>query len=77
MYGLIQYPSPYCCLPYAHGVLSVFVHQTISAVGVMRFDIADIAWMETEGLFEGVIQHEMGHVIGIGYVRTPGWLEAC
>eukprot|EP00904_Undaria_pinnatifida_P014023 jgi/Undpi1/9751/HiC_scaffold_27.g12207.m1 len=39
---------------------------TISAVGVMRFDIADIAWMETEGLFEGVIQHEMGHVIGIG-----------
>lgn len=32
----------------------------------MRFDIADIVILEADGTFEGVIEHEMGHVIGIG-----------
>ena len=32
----------------------------------MRFDAADIASMESAGTFEGVIRHEMGHVLGIG-----------
>ena len=32
----------------------------------MRFDIDDIATMEAQGIFEGVIVHEMGHVIGVG-----------
>ena len=41
---------------------------TISFSGSMRFDIDDIASMEEEGTFEGVILHEMGHVIGFGYV---------
>ena len=34
----------------------------------MRFDIDDIATMEEDGTFEGVILHEMGHVIGVGQV---------
>ena len=40
--------------------------RTISLEGAMRFDIADIAGMEFRGIFEGVILHEMGHVIGVG-----------
>lgn len=35
-------------------------------VGRMRFDVADMANMEANGLLQGVIQHEMGHVLGIG-----------
>lgn len=34
--------------------------------GVMNFDIDDLEWLEEEGMLEGVIQHEMGHVMGIG-----------
>ena len=40
--------------------------NTISAEGEMTFDIADISSLEAEGSFEGVILHEMGHVIGVG-----------
>ncbi|CAM9148559.1 unnamed protein product, partial [Laminaria digitata] len=40
--------------------------NTISAEGSMRFDIADIDRLEADGSFEGVILHEMGHVIGVG-----------
>ena len=40
--------------------------KTISLTGQMRFDIADIADLEADGTFEGVILHEMGHVIGVG-----------
>ena len=42
---------------------------SISLLGAMRFDIDDIDGMEEDGTFEGVILHEMGHVIGIGYVN--------
>lgn len=38
----------------------------IPAVGIMRFDTADIAVMENGGTFEDVILHEIGHVIGCG-----------
>ncbi|CBN74218.1 WSC domain protein [Ectocarpus siliculosus] len=38
----------------------------ISYSGEMTFDIDDIAEMERQGTFEGVILHEMGHVIGTG-----------
>jgi hypothetical protein len=34
--------------------------------GTMEFDSADLAMMEADGTFEGVILHEMAHVIGIG-----------
>ena len=40
--------------------------NTISAEGEMIFDISDISNLEAEGSFEGVILHEMGHVIGVG-----------
>lgn len=40
--------------------------QTISATGDMTFDIADLSRLEVAGTFEGVIVHEMGHVIGVG-----------
>ena len=32
----------------------------------MQFDTADMAMMETGGMLQGVIMHEMGHVLGIG-----------
>ena len=41
---------------------------TISLTGAMTFDVHDIGQLESEGLFEGVILHEMGHEIGVGYV---------
>lgn len=34
--------------------------------GIMEFDSADVASMESNGTFTGVILHEMGHVLGIG-----------
>ena len=34
--------------------------------GIMEFDSADVATMESNGTFNGVILHEMGHVLGIG-----------
>lgn len=34
--------------------------------GVMEFDIDDIASLVSGGTWEGVILHEMGHIIGIG-----------
>ncbi|CAM9658580.1 unnamed protein product, partial [Laminaria digitata] len=40
--------------------------RTISFEGAMTFDIDDITDLENQGTFEGVILHEMGHVIGIG-----------
>ena len=35
-------------------------------IGLMTFDAADMSVMESGGLLQGVIRHEMGHVIGIG-----------
>ena len=35
-------------------------------IGLMQFDIADVANLEAAGQFNSVILHEMGHVIGIG-----------
>lgn len=42
--------------------------RSISVEGYMEFDVADIEYIESIGLFEGVILHEMGRVIGVGYV---------
>lgn len=47
----------------------VGVHEScpgISYGGEMTFDSADVSTMEERGYFEGVIMHEMGHVVGIG-----------
>ena len=39
---------------------------TVSLTGVMTFDIFDIDALEEGGGLEGVVLHEMGHVIGVG-----------
>lgn len=41
--------------------------------GLMNFDADDLKWMDAKGLLEGVIMHEMGHVLGIGTMwKTNG-----
>ncbi len=42
--------------------------DSTALVGLMRFDTADLATMETAGILEDVILHEMGHVLGLGTV---------
>ena len=32
----------------------------LSAIGTMTFDSADVAFMETNGIFQSVMLHEMG-----------------
>lgn len=46
----------------------VFVRTSdfLTITGVMFFDTADLAALENVGLFDEVIVHEMGHVLGIG-----------
>jgi hypothetical protein len=46
------------CLLHSNNKLTVY--------GVMEFDIADVATLETAKQFELVILHEMGHVLGFG-----------
>ena len=36
--------------------------------GVMKFDVADLDYLEDEELLEETILHEMGHVLGIGLI---------
>ena len=38
----------------------------LPAAGVMEFDTADLAMMESDGSLVSVITHEMGHVLGFG-----------
>jgi len=40
--------------------------SSLPFVGFMRFDAADMANLESSGLLQGAIRHEMGHVLGIG-----------
>ncbi|MFF8266170.1 leishmanolysin-related zinc metalloendopeptidase [Streptomyces sp. NPDC016562] len=40
----------------------------LPALGMMRFDTADLGQMEDEGTLLDVITHEMGHVLGIGTI---------
>jgi hypothetical protein len=38
----------------------------LTSMGVMQFDAADMASLETRDLLQPVLLHEMGHVLGIG-----------
>jgi hypothetical protein len=38
----------------------------LPVIGLMRFDLADVASLETSGTLAAVFLHEMGHVLGIG-----------
>jgi Big-like domain-containing protein/leishmanolysin len=40
--------------------------DSLSLLGAMSFDTADLQQLETDGLLSSVILHEMGHVLGIG-----------
>ena len=40
--------------------------SNLPLMGSMRFDTADLANLESNGLLDEVILHEMGHVLGIG-----------
>lgn len=40
--------------------------NNLPALGLMRFDVADLDRLEQDGRLESVILHEMGHVLGIG-----------
>jgi leishmanolysin len=38
----------------------------LPAVGIMRFDTADLQWLESAGQLDDLILHEMLHVVGFG-----------
>ena len=38
----------------------------LSVLGVMQFDSADVANLESSGRFKDVVLHEMGHIVGVG-----------
>ena len=44
-------------------------------IGVMQFDTADVANLESNGLFDEVILHEMGHVLGYGTIWSSNFLN--
>ena len=42
----------------------------LPVLGLMKFDTADLDFIETQGLLQPVILHEMGHVLGYGTIWT-------
>ncbi len=42
--------------------------SSLPYLGMMQFDSADLAGMVTRGILQDVIEHEMGHVLGIGTI---------
>lgn len=42
------------------------VDVDLTVTGIMQFDLADLATLESNGRLNDVILHEMGHVLGIG-----------
>jgi hypothetical protein len=38
----------------------------LTVYGIMLFDTADLAFMAGQGIFDEVVVHEMGHVLGVG-----------
>lgn len=50
------------------GPLDLRPGSFIPATGVMSFDTADLARMESDGSLVNVILHEMGHVLGFGTI---------
>jgi Leishmanolysin len=49
---------------------SAGVNAFLPAKGIMSFDTADLAQMQSNGTLLDVITHEMGHVVGIGTIWT-------
>src|SRR5438309_972235 len=44
-------------------------------IGVMFFDTADVHNLEMSGLFDEVVTHEMGHVLGFGTIWSGSYLN--
>ncbi len=53
------------------GICFIRVADTLPVVGFMLFDIADVQQLEADNQLESVILHEMGHVLGIGFLWAP------
>jgi hypothetical protein len=53
------------------GPCLIRTENTLTVVGRMRFDTADLATLEANGQLRDVIVHEMGHVIGLGSLWQP------
>jgi len=47
----------------------------LPAKGIMSFDTADLARMETDGSLTDVILHEMGHVLGLGTLWDSNFFD--
>lgn len=61
---------------YAYARTATWPQPNLPLSGRMRFDSADWNLMITEGTLEAVVQHEMGHVLGIGSLwNTFGFLS--
>jgi hypothetical protein len=54
------------------GACLVRTADMLPTYGFMRFDTADIPTMEREGYFVSTVEHEMGHVLGMGAVWNFG-----
>lgn len=50
-------------------------NSKLPAVGVMRFDDADLSNLEADGRLKDVILHEMGHVLGFGTLWGSGFFD--
>lgn len=40
--------------------------DSLPVVGAMEFDSADVVYFVNQGLFDEIVMHEMGHVLGLG-----------
>jgi len=54
----------------AAGPCFVRTGSRLPVLGVMKFDTADLDVLESSGLLQPVILHEMGHVLGYGTIWT-------
>jgi hypothetical protein len=52
------------------GPCFVRIPSYLTIVGFMTFDVADMAFLEANGILVDVILHEMGHVLGVGSLWT-------
>jgi Leishmanolysin len=64
------------------GPTEIRAANLLTVAGEMRFDTADIAYLQTERHFSTVITHEMAHILGIGSLWvttgvTGSWSIRC
>jgi hypothetical protein len=60
----------------AAGPCFVRTGSRLPVLGIMKFDTADLDVLESSGLLQPVILHEMGHVLGYGTIWTDKSLLA-